>query len=106
MEHEFKGTTGLWKAIENEDCFEVCAFEGGMKYIIAEGIEQGFDGGMYDAHLIAAAPDLLEVVETFLSNYEGLKKVNNPEDSYALEVWGKLATAARAAISKALNQEV
>lgn len=51
------------------------------------------------ARVFTASHELLEVVETFLSNYEGLKKVNNPEDSYALEVWGKLATAARAAIS-------
>lgn len=94
MKHEFKGTTGLWKAIENEDCFEVCTFEGGIKYIIAEGIEQGFDGGLYDAHLIAAAPDLLEALQKFVHRAE------------IIGGFSKELPAARAAISKALNQEV
>lgn len=115
MEGEFKGTLGPWKICGDKRggciCGQVWSIPADFPVATATSSDDELgeipiEQMKANARLIAAALDLLEVVETFLSNYEGLKKVNNPEDSYALEVWGKLATAARAAISKALNQEV
>ncbi len=60
--------------------------------IISEAMDEKRRANILEANgVFTASYELLAVVKTFLENYEGLKKVNNPEDSYALEVWSKLA---------------
>ncbi|EMI4427837.1 hypothetical protein V6478_001190 [Providencia rettgeri] len=103
---EFKGSRGPWEVVDNGEYFEVR-----VKYSILDGVastvdtqscrdngEHNNDGYAYaNAHLIAAAPELLEAL---IELTESAKE--------AIDGLGDLADAidtAKAAIAKALGQQ-
>ncbi|MGY0037668.1 hypothetical protein [Pedobacter sp. NJ-S-72] len=93
---EFKGTPGPWRVIEDEQAdviriVEKHDYNPGFYTEICE-ISQGID----EAHLIAAAPDLLEVLNECVE----LMKVQE------FKAWLQVIAKAEAAINNALGMEV
>ncbi len=106
---EFKGTPGKWifshssASDDNVACIEINSSESmyEIAYLqstptnIGKYENTSFDKTIANAHLIAAAPDLLEALLSIV-NME-----NQPKDDESDKVYLK----ARAAISKALGEE-
>ena len=98
-------TPGPWSVSELEARGEPSEFyifiEPGVAVI--ERKVKGHDGcDMPDAHLIAAAPELLEALEDALADLEYLAKA--PDSAYARPDDGSIS-AARAAIAKATGAQ-
>lgn len=65
-----KHTPGPWKVAEEYDGWTVYKPDGEIgRTVIAREIEQGYDGGAADARLIAAAPELLYMLELMVDRY-------------------------------------
>lgn len=102
---EFKGTPGSW--VVDED-YDVTTEDGTVVSWGAEGIFEP-DEIIANAHLIAAAPDLLEALQQMVERieyYASLKETGQPN----IEDWAYTYNSgdmddARAAISKALGEE-
>ncbi|EHL9728913.1 hypothetical protein KCD90_000572 [Salmonella enterica] len=97
---EFKGTKGEWGIMMDDD---------EIKIIQSSSLENGAGWRSYvavcnevqcseDAHLIAAAPDLLEALQFAEKAMTEGRSVTYPE-------WYGVINKARAAISKALGEE-
>ncbi|EEL4139331.1 hypothetical protein GKI32_10450 [Salmonella enterica] len=97
---EFKGTKGEWGIMMDDD---------EIKIIQSSSLENGAGWRSYvavcnevqcseDAHLIAAAPDLLEALQFAEKAMTEGRNVTYPE-------WYGVINKARAAISKALGEE-
>lgn len=84
----FKGTPGEWHVMRGD-----VLDKNGRMVALIEGFCSG-ESEIYDAKLIAAAPDLLEALQNMVTAYEYEASIDNPA-----------LLAARAAISKALGEE-
>ena len=105
MTNEFKGTPGLWYVVNagkhwnNQKITNWQIQYGGVGECISDHVY-----GEANAHLIAAAPDLLEALQNLVQLKEW--KDRNGKDEHYEKSQPIAWDAARAAISKALNQEV
>lgn len=93
MTKEIKHTPGPWKTGEaswNED--------GEVRFTL-HGVSEA---RVADAHLIAAAPSLLEALELITPEFEKLYKQFDPEGEIAC--WGQWSDMARAASAKARGE--
>ncbi|ENH9344040.1 hypothetical protein [Enterobacter roggenkampii] len=84
----FKGTPGEWHVMRGD-----VLDKNGRMVALIEGFCSG-ESEIYDAKLIAAAPDLLEALQNMVTAYEYEASIDNPA-----------LLAARAAISKGLGEE-
>ncbi|EMC7877748.1 hypothetical protein VLI38_003417 [Enterobacter roggenkampii] len=84
----FKGTPGEWHVMRGD-----VLDKNGRMVALIEGFCSG-ESEIYDAKLIAAAPDLLEALQNMVTAYEYEASIDNPA-----------LLAARAAISKALGED-
>lgn len=91
--YEFKGTDGLWRCLESVsgDITVYARDFAGMPDIV-KMTKKIPSTAIYDAHLIAAAPDLLQACIDALST---ISDMGHPD--------GGTAETLRAAIHKALN---
>jgi len=92
---EFKGSPAPWSVIDDHPgkaCFDIHGEHGDI-YITVYRIDE--NRASHNAHLIAAAPDLLEALQKLLED------VCSNNDS----ALGYRVDEARAAISKALGEE-
>lgn len=88
----FKGTPGEWHVMRGD-----VLDKNGRMVALIEGFCSG-ESEIYDAKLIAAAPDLLEALQLAEKAMAEGRNVTYPE-------WYGVINKARAAISKALGEE-
>lgn len=92
---EHKYTSGPWEIQKAEDAY--CIASVGNLVIMPTAGKVKHDNSEADANLIAAAPDLLEALETIV------KSLSDQDDEGMIE-HAEQMIAARAAIAKAIGQ--
>ncbi len=102
MNTEFKGTPGPWEVMKGDVAFAV---KSGDEYVVRGGCGccNGFDDSIdeeADAHLIAAAPDLLEALQKVDELLGYVEHYNN----FDARILDKCQDRIRDAIAKALGQ--
>lgn len=92
---EFKGTKGEWRIEEGTEPIEVVLIEKGWQIgtVVVAYMGQEDEAGMANAHLIAAAPDLLAACQKSLDTLTQVKKLYK----------GIFTDAAYSAISHRIN---
>ncbi|MDU4943895.1 MAG: hypothetical protein E6X23_20555 [Mixta calida] len=95
---EFKGTPGPWPGRDVHICHQDSA---GLRIcFLTTSSDSRLREGEANAHLIAAAPELLEALQEMVAI---VKKHTYPQPDKPLSTWGRME-AAEAAIAKALGQ--
>lgn len=114
---EFKGTPGPWQITRNQYS-EYCSTEncelaikgndGEMNLVVAGVVSDCIDEHKANANLIAAAPDLLQTLQTLVDRIDYYASLPD-RGEVNIEDWAYTAgsddmNAARAALAKALGQ--
>ncbi|HDK7229040.1 TPA: hypothetical protein PTV58_002654 [Cronobacter sakazakii] len=99
---DFKGSPAPWMVIDDHPqmaCFDIHGEHGDI-YITIYRVDE--NRASHNAHLIAAAPDLLEALQDMLSGWKYIREQHG--DLYGVG-WDRAQDKAQAAISKALGEE-